>query len=173
MRWDDPDLRWAYALLDNLPVPYVPTRRESLSLVFEALQLREGDVFADLGCGDGRVVAEAARRYPLSRALCVEARFDLVEKARETVEEAGVGDRVLVVRGDFFSVPLRGVTAVYMYLLTSINEALKPKLSRELPEGARVATLDFPVPGWRPVKTLGDPGWQRRVYLYVIGVSDR
>ncbi len=159
--------------IENLPVPFVPTRYESLDLVFEALGLGEGDVFADLGCGDGRVAIEAARRYPVRASICLEARSDLVERAMGNVREAGLEDRVLVVRGDFFKSPLRGVTAVYMYLLTSINEALKPKLSSELPRGARVATLDFTIPGWRPVRVLGDSGWQRRVYLYVIGVSDR
>ena len=173
MRLDDArDLAWLSSILENLPVPFVPTRRESLELVFQALRLREGDVFADLGCGDGRVVLEAARRFPISKAICVEARLDLAEKAGAEAREAGLDDRVLVVRGDFFRLPLRGVTAVYMYLLTSINEALKPKLSRELPKGARVVTLDFPIPGWKPVETLGGPGWQRKVYLYIIGESD-
>ena len=167
------DSLWPISFSENLPVPFVPTRYEVLDLVFEALQLREGDVFADLGCGDGRVAVEAARRYPVRASLCIEARSDLVERAASNAREAGVDDRVLVVKADFFKAPLEGVTAVYMYLLTSINEALKPKLSKELRPGARVVTLDFSIPGWSPVKVLGGAGWQRRVYLYVIGVSDR
>jgi ubiquinone/menaquinone biosynthesis C-methylase UbiE len=167
------DFSWLSSIIESLPVPFVPTRREAIEAVLGALRLREGDVFADLGCGDGRVAIEAALRYPISKALCIEARGDLAERARENAEKAGVADRVLVVRGDFFRIPLRRVTAVYMYLLTSVNEALKPKLSRELPPGARVATLDFSIPGWRPVNTFGGAGWQRRIYVYVIGVSDR
>ncbi len=164
---------WPISFAESLPVPFVPTRYEVLDLVFEALQLREDDVFVDLGCGDGRVAVEAARRYPIRASVCVEARSDLVERAAKNAREAGVDDRVLVVRGDFFGQPLIGATAVYMYLLTSVNEALKPKLSKELKPGARVATLDFMIPGWKPVKVLGGSGWQRRVYLYVIGVSDK
>jgi hypothetical protein len=61
-----------------------------------------------------------------------------------------------------------------MYLLASVNEALKHKLSKELPRGARVITLDFQVSGWKPVKVVGARGgWQSTVYYYVIGESDR
>ncbi len=63
----------------NPLVPYVPTRQEILPAVFELLDLRRGDVFYDLGCGDGRVVIEAAKRYPVRKAVCIETRRDLVE----------------------------------------------------------------------------------------------
>ena len=164
---------WLPAFTGNPVVPFVPTREEVLDVVLKALDLRSGDVLYDLGCGDGRVVVEAARRYPIRKAVCVEIREDLVKRAIERAREAGVEDRVEVVRGDFFEVPIKDATVVYMYLLTSVNEQLKPKLERELRPGARVVTLDFQVPGWRPIKTLGGGGWQRTIYIYVIGESNR
>ncbi len=158
----------------NPLVPFVPTRRENLDTIFEVLDLKEGDVFYDLGCGDGRVVIEAAKRYPIKRAVCVETRGDLLEEARRNAEKAGVQDKVVFVQGDFFKVPISDATAVYMYLLTSVNEALKPKLEKELRPGTRVVTLDFPITGWKPVKVVETTGvWQRKVYLYIVGVSDK
>lgn len=154
-------------------VPFVPTRRDALELVLRALKLTEDDVFYDLGCGDGRVVVEAAKRFPVKKAVCVEARRELVEEAKRAAAKEGVLGRVAIIRGDFYDVPLKDATAVYMYLLTSVNESLKPKLHKELRPGARVVTLDFQIPGWRPVEVLGDrSGWQSTVYVYVIGKSD-
>ncbi|MEB3787387.1 MAG: class I SAM-dependent methyltransferase [Desulfurococcales archaeon] len=170
----DAELRWiALTLGGGIGVPFVPTRDDVLDLIFKALDLREGDVFYDLGCGNGKVVVEAARRYPIKRGVCVEARRDLAEEARKRAREAGVSDRVIIVNDDMFKVDISDATAVYMYLLTSVNEMLKPKLAKELRRGTRIATLDFQIPGWKPVKVLGDKaGWQRTIYLYIIGVSD-
>jgi len=154
-------------------VPYVPTRPEVLELVFEALGLKEGDVLYDLGSGDGRIVIEAAKRYPIKKAVGIELRDELVKEATERVRREGLEGRVEIVHGDFFRVPIKEATVVYMYLLTSVNEALKPKLKQELRPGTRVVTLDFQIPGWRPVRVVGDrSGWQRTLYVYVIGDSD-
>ena len=169
---DDEIIEWISSFIGNPLVPFVPTREESIPLVLRALNLREDDVLYELGCGDGRVAVEAARRYPVKKVVCVEIREDLVKRAAERAKKAGVEDRVVVVRGDFFKVPLRDATVVYMYLLTSINEQLKPKLEKELRPGARVVTLDFQIPGWKPVKVYGSSGWQKTIYVYVIGESN-
>ncbi len=162
------------ALGGNPLVPFVPTRSEVLPAVFKLLDLKEDDVFYDLGCGDGRVVVEAAKRFPVKKVVCVELRKELAEETRRRAKKEGVADRVQVIEGDFFKINLSEATAIYMYLLTSVNEALKPKLKRELRPGTRIVTLDFPIPGWEPVKTVQTEGvWQKTLYLYVIGKSDK
>jgi len=169
------ELGWITLVFGSNPsVPYVPTRKETLDVILDSIELGREDIFYDLGCGDGRVVVEVAKRFPVKKAVCIEARRDLVEEAKKKAVEAGVSDRVVIIHGDFFKVPIRDATVVYMYLLTSVNEALKPKLERELREGARIITLDFQIPGWKPVEILGEKaGWQRTLYVYVIGKSNR
>ena len=170
--WDE-ELGWIALAFGGPSVPFVPTRYEVLDLVFEALDLKEGDVLYDLGSGDGRIIIEAAKRYPIKKAVGVELRDELVKEATERIKREGLEGRVEIVHGDFFRVPIGEATVVYMYLLTSVNEALKPKLKKELKPGTRVVTLDFQIPGWRPVKVVGDrSGWQRTLYVYVIGESD-
>ncbi|MEB3847176.1 MAG: SAM-dependent methyltransferase, partial [Desulfurococcales archaeon] len=92
----------------------------------------------------------------------------LAAEAVERARREGVADRVLVLNTDMRNVGLWDADAVYMYLLTSINELLRPKLERELRPGARVATLDFQIPGWKPVRVIGGSGWQKTIYLYVV-----
>ena len=61
-----------------------------------------------------------------------------------------------------------------MYLLTSVNQKLRPKLEAELKPGTVVVSLDFPIPGWNPVVTYElQRSWQRTFYIYVRGVSDQ
>lgn len=154
-------------------VPWVPTRRQLLAHVMRLAGVKPGTVFYDLGCGDGRVVIEAAKRG--ARGVCVELRRDLIEQAMRNAREAGVADRIRFINKSFFDVDLGDADVVYMYLLTRVNAQLRPKLEKELRLGARIVTLDFEVPGWKPVQIEKHvvAGMTRILYLYIKGVSDR
>ena len=154
-------------------VPFLPTNPDLFDIIFSIAKLGKEDVFYDLGCGDGRIVIEAARRTDVKKAVGIEIDERLVEIARKNAEKSGVSDRVEIIHGDFFTTPISEATVVYMYLTRRVNELLKPKLSSELRIGARIITLDFEIPGWRPVSvTTLNRVIQRTLYLYVRGVSD-
>lgn len=155
-------------------VPWVPTREELIDVIIKMANLSKEDVFYDLGCGDGRVVIRAAKEG-VRKAVCIEINPTLIERAKEGARVANVMDRVVFVNEDFFKAPLSEASVVYMYLLTSVNRALKPKLESELKDGTRVITLDFEIPGWKPIQVLevALPLRTARLYLYVKGVSDR
>lgn len=160
------------AELESYDVPWVPTRRQLISHIMRLARITRNDVFYDLGCGDGRVAIEAARLG--ARAVCVEIRKDLIDKAKENARQANVYDRITFINDSFFQVDLHDATVVYMYLLTRINAALRPKLEKELQPGTRVITLDFEIPRWRPVHVEKHyvAGLLRTLYLYVVGVSN-
>jgi tRNA A58 N-methylase Trm61 len=134
-------------------------------------QLKPGEVFFDLGAGDGRAVLMAAKDFG-ARAVGVELREDLVKKALSSVYEQGLQDRVTIVNGDMFSVDLSSADVIFLYLTTSANEKVKPKLEAELKHGVRVVSHDYEIVGWKPVKvenfcenpTLGYPS--HTIYLY-------
>lgn len=155
-------------------VPWVPTRDEVIRSLVSILNPKEGDVVYDVGCGDGRVAVALAEAFPHIRVKCIELRSDLAERARQAVRERDLTGRVEVIEADFFKTPLRDADIIYMYLLTSVNQKLRPKLEEELKPGAIVVTLDFPIPGWNPVTTFElQRSWQKTLYVYVKGVSDR
>ncbi|MEM3770496.1 MAG: class I SAM-dependent methyltransferase [Candidatus Bathyarchaeia archaeon] len=134
-------------------------------------QLKPGEVFFDLGAGDGRTVIMAAKEFG-ARAVGVELREDLAKRALSTVYEEGLQDKVTIVNGDMFNVDLSSADVVFLYLTTSANEKIKPKLEAELKSGVRVVSHDYEVVGWRPLKVenfcenpkLGYPS--HTIYLY-------
>ena len=136
-------------------------------------ELRAGEIFFDLGSGDGRTVLMAARDYG-ARAVGVELREDLAKKALSTIYEQGLQDRITIVNGDMFNVDLTSADVVFLYLTTSANEKVKPKLENELRHGARIISHDYEIVGWKPSKvitfcenqTLGFPS--HTIYLYKI-----
>lgn len=150
-------------------VPFVPTPEVVVRRMLQVSGVKEGEIVYDLGCGDGRIVIMAAREFG-ARAICVEIRNDLYEQTLRRVRELHLEDRVKVIHGNFFEVPIEDADVVTMYLLTSVNQMLRPKLERELRPGTRVVSHDFEVPGWKPVlvEDIYEEWRSHKIYLYKI-----
>jgi len=114
-------------------------------------EIKPGEILYDLGCGDGRVVIMAAQDFG-ARGVGVEMREDLAKQALGKVSELGLEDRVKIVHGDMFKVDLSQADVVTLYLTTSANDKVKPKLETELKPGTRVVSHDYEILGWRPIK---------------------
>ncbi len=145
----------------------LPVVRHMLTLV----DLKAGETFYDLGAGDGRTVVLAAQEFG-ARAVGVELREDLAKKALSTIQDLGIQDRVTIVQDDLFKIDLSSANVVFLYLTTSANDKVKPKLEKELNPGARVVSHDYEILGWKPVRTenfcenpkLGYPS--HTIYVY-------
>ena len=151
--------------------PFVPSPVQVIEYMLRMADLRAGEVFFDLGAGDGRTVIMAAKSFG-ARSVGVELREDLAKKALSTIHERGLGDRVTIVNGDMFGVNLSSADVVFLYLTTSANEKIRPKLEQDLRKGVRVVSHDYEIVGWKPVKVenycenpkLGYPS--HTIYLY-------
>jgi tRNA A58 N-methylase Trm61 len=133
--------------------------------------LKPGEVLFDLGAGDGRTVIMAAKTFG-ARAVGIEMREDLAKRAMSVIQDNGLSDRVTIVNGDIFKVDITAADVVFLYLTTSANERVKPKMEAELKPGVRVVSHDYEIVGWKPVKvdnfvenpSLGYPS--HTIYLY-------
>ena len=151
--------------------PFVPSPVQVIQYMLKMADLRAGEVLFDLGAGDGRTVVMAAKSFG-ARAVGVELREDLAKKALSSIHDSGLSDRVTIVNGDMFSVNLTSADVVFLYLTTSANEKIRPKLENELKKGVRVVSHDYEIVGWKPVKVenfcenpkLGYPS--HTIYLY-------
>jgi SAM-dependent methyltransferase len=124
------------------------------------------DVVYDLGCGDGRIVIEAARRFG-ARGVGVDIDPKLVREARRNAERAGVADRVTILEQDLFTTALADATVVMLYLSPAINLRLRPKLLRELRPGARIVSHEHDLGDWRPAKTIVVSLPERNHYVFL------
>ncbi len=131
--------------------PFVATPLPVVKHMLTIADVKPGEIVYDLGCGDGRVVIMAAQDFG-ARAVGVEMREDLAKQATGKVSDNGLEDRVKIVQGDMFKVDLSQADVVTLYLTTSANDKVKPKLEAELKPGARVVSHDYEILGWRPAK---------------------
>lgn len=151
--------------------PFVPSPFQVIQYMLKLANLKAGEVLFDLGAGDGRTVIMAAKTFG-ARAVGVELREDLAKKALSSIHDNGLVDRVTIVNGDMFSVNLTSADVVFLYLTTSANEKIRPKLENDLKKGVRVVSHDYEIVGWKPLKVenfcenpkLGYPS--HTIYLY-------
>lgn len=150
-------------------VPYVPTPMLVVQKMLEVAKVQPDDVVYDLGSGDGRIVIMAAQKFG-AHAVGVELNSDLYEKSSERIRKLGLQDRAQILHENMFEVNVRHATVVTLYLLTAVNERLRPMLERELRPGARVVSHDFQIPGWQPTQTVqvtSENGVVSKVLLYI------
>jgi len=139
-------------------VIYVPTPQAVVDKMLEMAEVKPGDVVYDLGCGDGRVVATAAKKYGV-KAIGFDIDPVRVKESIETVRSNKVEHLASIKEADVFTLDLREATVVFLYLLPSLNVRLMPQLEKLKP-GSRIVSHDFDMRGAKPaqVVTMGTDG---------------
>jgi len=123
-------------------VPYVTTPQDIVERMLSMAKVASDDVVYDLGCGDGRIVISAARRYG-ARGVGIDLDPERIQEANANARAAGVQDRVRFRQADLFRTDFSPATVVMLYLLFEVNLQLMPQLWRQLRVGARVVSHDF------------------------------
>ena len=146
-------------------VVFVPTPPQVVDRMLDVARVGRGDVLYDLGCGDGRIVIEAAKRFG-TRGVGIDIDPQRIAEARANARAAGVEHLVQFRNADLFETDFSEATVVTLYLLPSLNLKLRPKLWKELRRGSRVVSHDFDMGDWKPLQThqLGN----RTVYFWTI-----
>jgi SAM-dependent methyltransferase len=135
-------------VLPGKDVAWVPTPDAAADRMLSMAQVGPRDLVVDLGSGDGKIAIMAARRFG-ARAVGVEYDPAMLEVSREAARREGVADRVRFAQGDLFEYDFREATVVTLYLLTTINVKLRPRILAMRP-GTRVASHMFRMGDWEP-----------------------
>ncbi len=143
--------------------PWVPTPRSVVRRMLSLAQVRPGEVVYDLGCGNGRVLVSAARRFG-AKAVGIEIDLSRFLWSLAVITVFGLWRRVRLVRGDLFRQDLREADVVVTYLLQDTNDRLQAKLLREMRSGARVVSNTFRFTDLR----LAASDEEYRIYVYRI-----
>ncbi len=150
-------------------VIYVPTPQEVVDKMLELARVTKDDLVYDLGCGDGRIVVTAAKKYG-----CKAVGFDVAKKriqeSLENVKKNNVGDLVEIQQKDIFTLDLSKANVITLYLLPELNVKLIPQLEKLKP-GSRIVSHDFDMEGVKPdqvveVKSSGESWNEHTIYLW-------
>lgn len=133
-------------------VVYVPTPQDVVDRMLDLAQVKKDDLLYDLGCGDGRIVVTAAKRFGC-RAVGYDIDPQRVRESLDNVEKEKVGHLVRIEQKDIFTLDLSKANVITLYLLPSLNVKLIPQLEK-LRSGSRVVSHDFRMRGVKPDKIV-------------------
>jgi SAM-dependent methyltransferase len=150
-------------------VVFVPTPMEVVEKMLSLAQVSQEDVVYDLGCGDGRLVVTAAKKYG-ARGVGIDIDPQRVAESKANAAKENVTGRVRFMEADLFETDISEATAVTLYLLPELNVRLRPKLFRELRPGTPIVSHDFDMGEWKPDQTVAveAPDRVHTVYFWVI-----
>ncbi len=136
--------------------PYLPTLNRQVTSAIKLSGLKPGDTILELGCGDGRVLIEAAKAglhavgYELNPILFIIAYL-------RTRRYAG---HIKVIYGNYWHKTWPPANAVYVFLIPRLMQKLERKIRQEKLVKPRVVSFAFQFPGIAPKATLNG------VFLY-------
>lgn len=126
--------------------PYVPTRKKAIYDILDRAKLKKGQLFIDLGCGDGRIVREAVR-YKHVKGIGIDINPMLIFWAKIKAKLAhmkGVDFKV----ENIYQTDISKADVIYVFLLPQFLRKLKPRFEKEAKKGALVVSHGFLINGW-------------------------
>lgn len=136
-------------------VIWVPTPQALVDKMLDMAKVTPKDFVIDLGSGDGRTVITAAKSG--SKALGIEYNPDMVELSKRNAAKEGVSDRASFIKADLFESDFSQAQVITMFLLSSINLKLRPKILNLKP-GTRIVSNTFDMGDWKPDESATIPG---------------
>ena len=153
----------------QLDVPFVPTKYPVVDEMLKMANVQKADFVYDLGCGDGRLVIGAAQKYG-ARGVGFDIDPERIQESKDNAIKAGVTNLVKFHEQDLFQADFHEATVMTLYLLTSVNLKLRPKLLRDLRPGTRIVSHNFGMGEWKADETseVMVDDISHDVYLWII-----
>ena len=145
-------------------VPYVPTPQEVVDKMLEMAKVTKDDTVYDLGCGDGRMVVTAAKKYG-AKGIGVDIDPERIKESNENAKNACVTDKVKFEIKDLFEMDFKDCDVLAMYLLPSVNMKLRPKIL-DLKPGTRIVSHAFDMEDWDADEKAEVEG--RQIYFWIV-----
>jgi SAM-dependent methyltransferase len=156
-------------------VIYVPTPNDVVAKMLELAEVKKDDLLYDLGCGDGRIVVTAAKRFG-----CKAVGYDIdpkrIKESLENVAKNNIGDLVTIEQKDIFTLDLSKANVITLYLLPRLNVKLIPQL-KKLNPGSRIVSHDFRMRGVKPDKIVNlissEDNARHKIFLWTAPIKKR
>ena len=141
--------------------PWHPLMPYTIRRILNFVDIRPGETICDLGCGDGRVLITAAKKYS-AKGVGVEIDPIKVGFTRLLVKLKKVDERVSIIRGNIFDFDPSDADVVYLYLTHQAMDKLFPEILKKLKPTVRIVSYRFCIRGMTPEKVSAD----KTLFLY-------
>jgi predicted RNA methylase len=140
--------------------------QKKVKIINRSAEFKPGQIFYDLGCGDGRFLIAAARLG--ATAIGFEVSPFAYVKAKLNIWLNHSSAKVIY--QNFYNQDVSNADAVFCFLMDVVMPKVEKKLLAELKPGAKIACYGFKLPSWQPTQVIDlNPANQRssNIYLYL------
>ena len=137
--------------------PYVPTLQKQRQAAIKLLELKPGQVFVDLGSGDGSSLILAAQQGATAIGYELNPFLVLISWVRTRPYR----QRVKIVMGNFWRADLSNVDAIFVFLIGHYMKKLDQLIVGQPHKRLRIVSNTFAIPGRKALAKKGP------LYLYV------
>lgn len=136
--------------------PYLPTLKSQKIEALDLLDLKPGQIMLELGCGDGRVLKEAAKRkikgigYELNPLLYLLAKIITFNQR----------DLVTIKWANYWTISWPKIDGIYVFLIAKYMAKLDTKIIQSGSQGVKLVSYSFKIPGKKAIKS------KNGLYLY-------
>jgi len=125
---------------------YVPTSNKIIDEILKNAGLKRGQVFFDLGSGDGRVVRAAVKKYQV-RGVGIEINplLILVSWILAKMEKL---NNIEFRRENLFKTDIKKAEVIFVFLMPETLKSLKSKIINECQKEVLFISHGFVVEGW-------------------------
>jgi len=149
----------------SLDVHFVPTPQPVVDKMLELAKVKKDDYIIDLGSGDGRIPITAAKKFG-AHGMGVDLDPRRIQEANENAKREKVTDKVEFKQQNIYETDLSKANVITMYLLSSINLKMRPRILAEAKPGTRVVSHSFDMGDWKPDKVEKVDG--KTVYMWTV-----
>ena len=142
-----------------MAAPYVPTRKQDVGRFLEIAEIKPGDIFFDLGCGDGRIPAAAAKACAKAFGFEISILNYLFCKFfRRNFKVKFI---------NFFTADYKNTDVVYMFLSQKVHNKMGRILKNQMKKGSKIVTYVWPIEGIEPASVNRVDGYPN-LFLYIL-----
>ncbi len=149
----------AFSFVIASAAPYVPTRKRDVERFLALAEIKSGEKFYDLGCGDGRIPDAVAKRG--AKATGIE--FSIFNYLFCKIFRP----RITVRFRNFYKADFKDADVVYMFLSQKAHNKMGKILARQMKKGSRIITYVWPIKELTAIKIDKVPG-QPDLFLYYL-----
>lgn len=156
----------AYGLPAMLAVGPIPAHKKGIAKALELAEIKPGEKFYDLGCGDGRVLVEAVKKYDC-RGIGYELMLPYYLLAKVRIKLACKDKQIDLRFKNLFKADLENADVIFCFLTPKLMEKIGRLLKdAKLKKGARVVSYAFSIKGVELVKKISCSKENWNIYLY-------
>jgi len=149
---------FGFVIAGFMGAPWVPTLKRDVTSMLNDVKLNNGELFIELGCGDGRLVSAAAKRGARAIGYEINPLLWLIAAVRNLQHYP----KAKIYLGNFWPRDISKADVVMTFLMPKFMNKLENKTNAEMKAGSRLISYIFKL----PTKKQSKQGAHWTIYSY-------